>query len=113
MAARAAQLRDVGVNDPKNWEGSFGNRQIHIALSAFSDSMENKQRMLAIAREQYNKLSGISVLFTDHFGAQPGDLNSLGYKDGIDQPTIEGSGVEVRPALQQPAHRGKASHPAG
>ena len=28
------------------------------------------------------------------FGAQPGDLNPLGYKDGIDQPSIEGSNLE-------------------
>jgi len=31
------------------------------------------------------------------FGAQPGDLNPLGYKDGIDQPAIEGSGVDPLP----------------
>src|SRR5262245_34053427 len=35
MAARAAQLGDVGVNDPQHWEAPFRNRQIHIALSAF------------------------------------------------------------------------------
>ncbi len=107
MAARAAQLRDVGANDPQNWEAPFRNRQIHIALSAFSDSMEKKQRMLKVAREQYEQLSGISLMLTDHFGAQPGDLNSLGYKDGIDQPAIEGSGVEPRPGYGRPIKAGE------
>jgi Dyp-type peroxidase family len=107
MAARAAQLRDVGANDPQNWEAPFRNRQIHIALSAFSDSMERKQRMLSVAREQYEQLSGISLVLTDHFGAQPGDLNSLGYKDGIDQPAIEGSGVERRPGYGRPIKAGE------
>src|SRR5262249_46331929 len=97
MAARARQLGDDGVNDPKNWDKPFGTGQIHIGVSAFSDSEENRGRALAIARQQYEGFSGVSVLAMQDFGAQPGDLNSLGYKDGIDQPPIEGSGVAPLP----------------
>ena len=107
MAARAPQLRDEGVNDPANWEAPFLERQIHIALSAFSNSEENQRRLLASAREHYERISGISVVLTEHFGAQPGDLNSLGYKDGIDQPTLEGSGVEMRPGYGRPIKAGE------
>jgi Dyp-type peroxidase family len=107
MAARAAQLRDTGVNDPKNWEANFGKGEMHIALSAFSNTLEKKQRVLAFAREQYEQLKGISLLFTEDFGAQPGDLNSMGYKDGIDQPDIEGSGVESRPGYGRPIKAGE------
>jgi Dyp-type peroxidase family len=96
MAARAPHLQDEGVNDPKNWDPSFGNGQVHIGLSVFTDSEEKHRRVLAIASEQY-KVSGVSVLAIQDFGAQPGDLNSLGYKDGIDQPAIEGSGVDPLP----------------
>jgi Dyp-type peroxidase family len=46
-------------------------------------------------------------VLTDHFGAQPGDRNSLGYKDGIDQPEIEGSGVEPRPGYGRPIKAGE------
>src|SRR4029078_7781986 len=77
MEARAQQLGDVGINDPRNWEPSFRNSQAHIGVSAFSDSEENHQHALVIAREQYEGLSGVSVLAVQHFGAQPGDLNSL------------------------------------
>ena len=97
MAARSRELRDEGVNDPKNWEPLFDKGQIHIGLNAFSDSEEKWRRVLAMAREQYQGLSGISVLAVQDFGAQPGDRNSLGYKDGIDQPAIEGSGVDPLP----------------
>src|SRR5215470_5378812 len=89
MAARSRELRDDGVNDPKNWEPLFGKNQIHIALNAFSDSEEKWRRVIDVAREQYDGLSGIRVLAVQDFGAQPGNLNSLGYKDGIDQPAIE------------------------
>jgi deferrochelatase/peroxidase EfeB len=107
MAARAAALRDEGVNDPKNWDAPFGTGNVHIGLSAFSDSEEKRRRVLAIAREQYEGLSGISVLLTQDFGAQPGDLNPLGYKDGIDQPAIEGSGVDLLPAYGRPIKAGE------
>src|SRR5215467_1233787 len=97
MAARSRELRDDGVSDPKNWEPLFGKGQIHIALNAFSDSEEKWRRVIDVAREQYDGLAGVRVLAVQDFGAQPGDLNSLGYKDGIDQPAIEGSGVDPLP----------------
>lgn len=107
MAARARELRDVGRNDPRNWEAAFGKGEMHIVVSVFSDSEDNKHRVLGAAREQYEKSSGIRVLFRQDFGAQPGDLNSLGYKDGIDQPAIEGSGVEAPPGWGPPIKAGE------
>jgi Dyp-type peroxidase family len=107
MAARARQLGDEGANDPKNWDRPFGTGEVHIGLSAFSDSEEKRRRVLAIAREQYESFSGVRVLFTQDFGAQPGDLNPLGYKDGIDQPAIDGSGVEPLPGHGRPIKAGE------
>jgi deferrochelatase/peroxidase EfeB len=102
MAARARQLGDEGVNDPKNWEPPFGKGQIHLGVTVFSDSEEKRRRVLAMAREQYDSFPGVKVLHTQDFGAQPGDRNSLGYKDGIDQPAIEGSGDEPLPGQGRP-----------
>ena len=107
MAARARQLGDEGVNDPKNWDQPYGKGEVHIGVSAFSDSEENRRRILGIAREQFEGFSGVSVLAMQDFGAQPGDLNSLGYKDGIDQPAIEGSGVDPLPGQGQPIKAGE------
>jgi Dyp-type peroxidase family len=107
MAARARQLGDEGVNDPKNWDKPYGTGEVHIGVTAFSDSEEKHQRALAIAREQYEGFSGVSVLGMQDFGAQPGDRNSLGYKDGIDQPPIEGSGVEPLPGQGRPIKAGE------
>ena len=97
MAARARELRDDGINAPSNWEKPFGTGQVHIGVQAFCDSEEKRRRALEIAREQYEGFSGVTVLGKQDFGAQPTDRNSLGYKDGIDQPAIEGSGVEPLP----------------
>ncbi|MDO9396735.1 MAG: peroxidase, partial [Herbiconiux sp.] len=42
-------------------------------------------------------VTGIEVLARDDFGAQPDSRNSLGYKDLISNPAIEGSGVTPFP----------------
>jgi Dyp-type peroxidase family len=107
MAARAPQLGDTGVNDPKNWDVTYSKGEIHIGVSAFSDSEEKWRRILGVARAQFQGFSGVSVLAMQDFGAQPGDLNSLGYKDGIDQPPIDGSGVDPLPGQGRPIKAGE------
>jgi Dyp-type peroxidase family len=97
MAAHASQLGDRGVNDPEHWEPNFGTGAIHIGISVFSNSEETWRRTMDAARRHYEGRAGLSVLSADDFGAQPGDLNPLGYKDSIGQPAIEGSGVEPLP----------------
>jgi deferrochelatase/peroxidase EfeB len=47
------------------------------------------------------------VLDVQDFGAQPGDLNPLGFKDGIGQPAIEGSGVDALPGHGRPIKAGE------
>ena len=47
------------------------------------------------------------MLDTQDFGAQPGDLNPLGFKDGIGQPAIEGSGVDPLPGQGRPIKAGE------
>ena len=106
MAARARQLGDLGVNDPKNWDAAYGKGEVHIGVQAYSDSEEDRRRILGIAREQLDGLS-VTILAMQDFGAQPGDRNSLGYKDGIDQPAIEGSGVAQLPGQGKPIKAGE------
>jgi deferrochelatase/peroxidase EfeB len=69
---------------------------------SLSSSWETLRRTIELARRHYEGFSGLRVLMTEDFGAQPGDLNPLGYKDSIGQPAIQGSGVEPLPG-QGPA----------
>jgi Dyp-type peroxidase family len=102
MAARADKLLDSGANDPRHWEPEFGSGAIHIGVSVFSDSRETWRRTMDTARQHYEGRPGLTVVSAEDFGAQPGDLNPLGYRDSIGQPAIEGSGVEPLPG-QGPA----------
>ena len=107
MAARADILLDRGENDPKNWHQPFGSGRIHIAVSIFSDTEEKWRRTMELARQQYQGFSGVTVLGIQDFGAQPGDLNPLGFKDSIGQPAIEGSGVDPLPGQGRPIKAGE------
>jgi deferrochelatase/peroxidase EfeB len=107
MAACADTLLDRGENDPKNWDQPFGSGRIHIAITVFSDCEEKWHRTMALARQQYHGFSGVTVLDSVDFGAQPGDLNPLGYKDSIGQPAIEGSGVDPLPGQGRPIKAGE------
>jgi deferrochelatase/peroxidase EfeB len=102
MAARSDYLLDRGDNDPKHWDPPFGEGAVHIGVSVFSDSEETWRGTMELARRQCEGYPGLTVLVTQDFGAQPGDLNPLGYRDSIGQPAIEGSGVEPLPG-QGPA----------
>jgi Dyp-type peroxidase family len=107
MAARADTLLDHGDNDPRHWDPPFGEGVVHIGVSVFSDSEETWRRTMELARQQYEGFAGLTVLVTQDFGAQPGDLNPLGYKDSIGQPAIEGSGVEPLPGHGRPIKAGE------
>jgi Dyp-type peroxidase family len=102
MAARARELRDDGANDPSHWEPEFGSAAIHIGVSVFSASEQTWRRTMDTAQRCYEGRPGLTVLTAQDFGAQPGNLNPLGYRDSIGQPAIEGSGVEPLPG-QGPA----------
>jgi Dyp-type peroxidase family len=102
MAARADHLLDHGANDPEHWEPPFGDGRIHIGISVFSGSEETWRRTMDTARRHYEGRPGLTVLTAEDFGAQPGDLNPLGYRDSIGQPAVEGSGIAPLPG-QGPA----------
>jgi Dyp-type peroxidase family len=107
MAARAGQLLDTGDNAPEHWDAPFRGGRIHLGVSVFSDSEDKWRETMEMARQQYQDLTGLSVVLEQDFGAQPGDLNPLGYKDSIGQPAIEGSGVDSLPGQGPPIAAGE------
>lgn len=102
MAARAEQLVDVGPNDPKRWDTLFRDRTVHAVVTVFAPTEEQWHDLVTTVEEQRRSVPGVHVVGRDDFGAQPGSRNSLGYKDLISNPAIEGSGVTPLPG-QGPA----------
>jgi Dyp-type peroxidase family len=97
MAARASILKDIGDNAPANWEYPFGTADMHIALAIYSHDDEGLERVLEQARRSHHDLPRITVVYRLKFNELPEGRNPFGFKDGLHNPHVEGSGAPIRP----------------
>ena len=97
MAARASILNDVGNNSPGNWEYPFGTSDAHVALAIYAKDEQSLEAVLERARKSQQDLPGISVVYQRTFTELPGGRNPFGFKDGLHNPHVEGSGGDVHP----------------
>jgi len=107
MAARAAKLHDVDENAPKHWQKPFGTGQVHIAINIIADTREKWEAKLREAEEELKKISGVKVLLKADFAATEEVKNVFGFRDGISNPEIEGSGVDEVPGYGRPIKAGE------
>ena len=107
MAARKDKLRDYGSNDPQNWEKPFGTNQIHVAAAVIADSEEKWRRAFQELEKILAATGGTDVLFKHDFSATEEVKNVFGFRDGISNPEVEGSGVEMPPGYDRPIRTGE------
>ena len=105
------ELRDDGVNDPKNWEPPFGSGLIHIGVSAFSDSEETWRRTMDTARAAVRGTSPASGCWRRRTSA-PSRATSIrsATRTGIGQPADRGQRRRAA-ARPGPADQGRRVHP--
>jgi Dyp-type peroxidase family len=106
MAARAAILHDWGANAPENWEYPFGTPDVHVALAIYGRNEQDLQRVLDLARSAHDDLPQISVVYRMQFGELPEGRNPFGFKDGLHNPHVEGSGP-AHPGSEAPIKAGE------
>jgi Dyp-type peroxidase family len=107
MAARAADLGDVGPSDPSLWEQPLGTSQVHVAVSALSPDAERHQVAVDRARRAHQELPGIELVWSQDCYQLPTGRTSFGFKDGIGQPCVEGSGRAPTNPGEQPIKAGE------
>ena len=107
MAARAAELGDVGESAPEHWEKPFGTPNVHVAISALSPDAAHLETVLAGARKAYEHLSGVSVIWRLNCHVLPTEREAFGFKDGISHPAVEGSGIPGTNPQEQPIKAGE------
>ncbi len=100
-------LGDVGENGPANWEHPLGSSEVHVGLAALSPNAERLQMVTERARQAYAELPGISVIWRQDCYQLPTGRNPFGFKDGIGQPAIEGSGVPGTNSKEPPIKAGE------
>ncbi|WP_432147106.1 Dyp-type peroxidase [Streptomyces sp. bgisy084] len=90
MAARADLIGDVGDSAPDHWETPFGTGDVHIALSVLASDEAQLGKELQRARAAYQGTSGVRVIWQQDVRQLPTGRTTLGFRDGISQPNIEG-----------------------
>ena len=93
MAARAAILGDTGESSPEHWEKPLGSTEVHVVLAGLAPDTERLEAALARARQEYQKISGITAIWSQNCHALPDEREAFGFKDGISHPAIEGSDI--------------------
>jgi Dyp-type peroxidase family len=107
MAARASILNEVGNNAPANWEYPFGTEDMHVALAIYSEDDESLETVLERARQSHHDLPGVSFVYRLKFSELPEGRNPFGFKDGLHNPHVEGSGLHVHPGYGPPVKAGE------
>ena len=107
MAARAGILGDTGESSPEHWEKPLGSADVHVVLTALAPDTGRLEAVLARARHEYQKVSGITAIWRQNCHALPNEREAFGFKDGISHPAIEGSGIPGTNPFEQPLRPGE------
>ena len=107
MAARAAELGDVGESSPANWEKPLGTPDVHVALAALSPDAGRLAAVVERARRAHQELPGVEVIWRQDCYQLPTGRTSFGFKDGIGQPAVEGSGIPGSNPRERPIKAGE------
>ena len=110
MAARAAELGDVGDSSPEHWEKPLGTTDVHVALAALSPDPARHQVAVEAARRAQFELRGVELIWRQDCYQLPTGRTSFGFRDGIGQPAVEGSGRPSSNTGEQPLKR-RRDHP--
>ncbi len=107
MAARAAELGDVGDSSPENWEKPLGSPEAHVALSVLSSDAARLESLAERARHAHEQLAGVEVIWHQDCYQLPTGRTSFGFRDGIGQPAVEGSGIPGSNPDERPIKAGE------
>jgi Dyp-type peroxidase family len=107
MAARAAELGDVGDSDPSNWEKPLGTGDVHVAIAVLSPDAARLQAVQEKARRASRDFPGVELIWRQDCYQLPTGRTSFGFKDGIGQPAVEGSGKPSSDPKEEPLKAGE------
>lgn len=107
MAARAAEFGDTGENAPDQWEQPLGSPNVHIVLAAVAPDATRFEAILGRAREIIHDLPGVSLIWRQDVASLPTERDPFGFKDGIGQPAVEGTGIPGNNPHEAPLKAGE------
>jgi Dyp-type peroxidase family len=107
MAARAAELGDVGENAPEHWEKPLGSQDVHLVVAGLAPDAARLEAAFRYARDAAHDLSGIVPIWQQYVHAAADLRNMFGFADGIGHPAVEGSGIPGTNPYEVPLKAGE------
>lgn len=107
MAARAEILGDIGDSGPEKWEEPLGRDHVHVAVSVLSSDEDRLKAVAEKARRVQAELPGIELVWRQDCYQLATGRTSFGFKDGIGQPAVEGSGRAPTNSRERPLKAGE------
>jgi Dyp-type peroxidase family len=107
MAARAEALSDIGESAPEHWEPPLGGPDVHLAIYAVAPDAPRLDAVLGMARAGLRDVLGVAPIWQQDTYMLPTERTSLGFKDGISHPAIEGSGIPGTNPHEEPFKAGE------
>jgi Dyp-type peroxidase family len=95
MAARAEALGDVGESAPEHWEAGLGTGEAHVLVTLYAVDAETLDRARADLDATFG--DAVKLVHEQRSEALAEGRDHFGFKDGIAQPAIAGSGAVPRP----------------
>lgn len=107
MAARAAELGDIGENAPERWEKPLGTQDVHLVVVGLASDNASLEAAFRYARDASRDLSGVVPIWQQHVQAAADLRNMFGFADGIGHPAVEGSGIPGTNPYELPLKAGE------
>ena len=107
MAARAEVLGDVGESGPEHWEKPLGSTEVHVAIAVLSPDEAERAAVAERARKAHAELQGVELIWSQDCYQLATGRTSFGFKDGIGQPAVEGSGRPPTNPHERPLKAGE------
>jgi Dyp-type peroxidase family len=107
MAARAGELGDVGDSAPEHWERPLGTPGVHVAVAVLCSDSSRLEALAERARRAHEQLAGVELVWRQDCYQLPTRRTSFGFKDGIGQPAVEGSGIPPTNPMDRPLKPGE------
>ncbi|PWI08805.1 peroxidase [Streptomyces sp. NWU339] len=93
MAARAAEIGDVGENAPENWEAPLGSKDVHLVVAALARDTALMESLVVLAQDAVRDLRGVSPVWQLDVHVPPDGREQFGFKDSISEPAVEGTKI--------------------
>ena len=102
-----AELGDTGESAPEHWEPPLGGPDVHLAIYALAPDAARLEATLAGARDALREVPGVAPIWQQDTYMLPTERTSFGFKDGISNPAIEGSGIPGTNPHEEPFKAGE------